>query len=171
MQPTEHQRGIAEMFKSKEHRIYYYNLKKDYEVLEAAASELVTELSEYSWDNLVEKFWGEIQYCVTQEWFNNPRVQKRIDNHEMAGSLESLIGVIDFYMWAERIPHCLYEAYEGYYKDEMAGDPEDTREWIIDKIAGHNPRERLSIYLRWNGVTNWDQQIFDFLLDSPLTKN
>ena len=154
------------MFKSKEHRIYYYNLKKDYEVLEAAASKLVTELSEYSWDNLVEKFWGEIQYCVTQEWFNNPRVQKRIDNHEMAGSLESLIGVIDFYEWAGRIPHCLYEAYEGYYKDEMAGDPEDTREWIIDKIAGHNPRERLSIYLHWNGVTNWDQQIFDFLLDS-----
>ena len=166
------------MFKSEEHRIGYHNLKQDYEVLEAAASALVTRLAEKNWDNLVERFWDEIQDCVTQEWIDNPRVQKRIEDHEMAGSLESLIEIIDFYEWAGRIPHYLYEAYEGYYEDEMARDlerpmeePEDTREWIIDKIAGHNPREQLSIYLHWNGIINWDQQIFNILFDFPLTKN
>lgn len=166
------------LFKSKEHQIGYNNLKQDYELLEAASNALVTRLTEKNWDNLVERFWDEIQNCVEDEWVENPRVQARIDNHEMAGSLESLIAIIDFYEWAGRIPHYLYEAYEGYYEDEMARDlekpmeePEDTREWIIEKIHGHTPREQLKVYLEWNGILGWQHCIENILLDFPLTKN
>lgn len=164
------------LFKSKEHQIGYNNLKQDYELLETASNVLVTNLTKKNWDNLVERFWDEIQNCVEDEWVENPRVQARINNHEMAGSLDSLIAIIDFYEWSGRIPHYLYEAYEGYYEDEMARDlekpmeePEATREWIIDKIAEHNPREQLKVYLEWNGILGWQHCIENILLGFPLT--
>lgn len=166
------------LFKTPEHRVGYFNLKKDYELLCTVSDALRTRLTEKAWDRLVEDFWTEMQNCVKDDWLEDPRVQRRIENDEWAGSLEGLMSVIEFYDWASRIPDYLYEAYEGYYEDEMARDlekpmeePEDTREWIIDKIAGHNPREQLKVYLEWNGILGWQNCIENILLDFPLTKN
>lgn len=62
----------------------------------------------------------------------------------------------------------LVEAYEGFYEDEMANDltvpmeePEDTRAWVEAKIRGHSARERLEVYLEWNGILGYTGRIWD----------
>lgn len=66
-----------------------------------------------------------------------------------------------------KISNDLIEAYEGYYEDEMAADltspmeePEDARNWAINKIISHTPKERLEIYLEWNGIIGYADRTY-----------
>ena len=67
-----------------------------------------------------------------------------------------------------QIANDLVEAYKGVYEDEMAGDltvpmeePEHETAWVEAKIRSHTPKERLAVYLQWNGILGWTERIWD----------
>lgn len=71
----------------------------------------------------------------------------------------------------------LIEAYKGFYEDEMRADFDEhfiehglgaakreqvfNLEWAEKKIRSHTPKERLAIYLEWNGILGWTDIIWD----------
>lgn len=61
----------------------------------------------------------------------------------------------------------LEEAYLGYYEDEMAADltvpmeePEHAKAWVLNKISLDTPKERLRVYLEWNGILGYSEVIY-----------
>lgn len=156
------------MFKSEEHRVGYENLLNDYEVLSAAANAVVTRLAEKNWDGLEERFYDEVMDCFEEQFLIKARAY--MGEEVTSGGLYGFFDAVDYYLWCNRVPHYLIEAYEGYYEDEMANDltvpmeePEHSRDWVLRKIHGHTPREQLKVYLEWNGIINWEAQIFRIL--------
>lgn len=55
------------------------------------------------------------------------------------------------------IPQYLINAYQGYY-DHLENS--DKEEKIKSLIRTHNPKERLAVYLVWNGIINHTEEIF-----------
>lgn len=51
------------------------------------------------------------------------------------------------------IPSYLIEAYKGFY--DMVLDE------AIEQISKDTPKEHLHVYLTWNGILGWDEQIFN----------
>jgi hypothetical protein len=61
----------------------------------------------------------------------------------------------------------LKEAYLGYYEDEMAADltalmeePEHAEAWVLKKISSDTTKERLRVYLEWNGILGYSEVIY-----------
>lgn len=160
------------MFKSKEHEAGFDRLRKDYDIFQAILGDNPTRLLDKTFDRFEEECWDNLVECLDQDWLDKPHVELRMENADGAGSLDGLFEVVDFYTWARSLPRSLIEAYEGYYEDEMARDltspmeePEHVREWVLTRIYNHNPRERLAIYLEWNGILGWTNQIIHILLE------
>jgi hypothetical protein len=72
-------------------------------------------------------------------------------------------------------PNYLIEAYEGYYEDEMAADltapmeePSDVRAWVENKIKEHSTKERLAVYLEWNGILGYTGIIYDLVTNTDI---
>lgn len=66
----------------------------------------------------------------------------------------------------KKIHNDLIEAYIGLYEDEFIGDAAlSTREsqvaWASDKIRRDPPKERLAVYLQWNGIIGYTGRIYD----------
>lgn len=76
------------------------------------------------------------------------------------------------------IPHSLLEAYKGYYEDKIHQDfpyssapppgkdydlyrEQFEKEWATEKIRNDLPKEHLRVYLAWNGIIGYDEQIFN----------
>lgn len=57
------------------------------------------------------------------------------------------------------ISNDLREAYKGYYEDSHNNPPSDR--WVEETIATHTPKERLDVYLTWNGIIGWTSRIFE----------
>jgi len=61
------------------------------------------------------------------------------------------------------IPNYLIEAYKGYYENNfehgIGGVPDLT--WVREKIANDLPKEHLRVYLEWNGILGWTEQIYN----------
>lgn len=60
----------------------------------------------------------------------------------------------------------LMEAYLGYYGEDenpSVTDPSvtDPRAWAEEKIKSHTPKERLEIYLEWNGILGYTSRIWE----------
>lgn len=69
---------------------------------------------------------------------------------------------------AERNPQIsndLIEAYKGYYEDEIRQSSYPTLgdylQAIATKIQQHSPKERLEIYLEWNGILGYTSRIWE----------
>lgn len=67
-----------------------------------------------------------------------------------------------------KISNDLMEAYRGYYEDEMAADltspmeePEHEIAWCKAKIMSDSPKERLQVYLHWNGIIGYTYRIYE----------
>ncbi|HEX9429604.1 MAG TPA: hypothetical protein VF944_04435 [Candidatus Bathyarchaeia archaeon] len=61
----------------------------------------------------------------------------------------------------------LVEAYKGFYEDEIARDEPVggefynlVDEWVEAKIRSHTPKERLEVYLEWNGIIGYTGRIW-----------
>ena len=65
----------------------------------------------------------------------------------------------------------LVEAYKGYYEDEydatqQHADGASSLEsaafdgWIANKIENDSPRDRLHVYLQWNGIIGYTDEIY-----------
>lgn len=68
----------------------------------------------------------------------------------------------------ESIGNDLIEAYKGYYEDEWMYeqgeyqvDPTIPDEWVIEKIMCHTPKQRLEVYLEWNGLIGYYSRIYE----------
>lgn len=80
-----------------------------------------------------------------------------------------------------KISNDLIEAYIGFYEDnyevqneykqfvnvegkggELAAQDFDSwlAEWIARKIKSHSPKERLEVYLTWNGIIGYTNRIW-----------
>lgn len=63
------------------------------------------------------------------------------------------------------ISNDLIEAYKGYYEDELEQVVPWTdaavNSWVIDKIRSHTPKERLEVYLEWNGILGYSSRIWE----------
>ena len=68
----------------------------------------------------------------------------------------------------------LYEAYEGIFEDELKSDflkqldredaltqPAFYTKWIGEKHDGHTARQRLEVYLHWNGIFGFTGSIYE----------
>ncbi len=55
--------------------------------------------------------------------------------------------------------HELIEAYQGYYEDAIES-VEDKRAWAVRKILADSPKERLHVYLEWNGILGYTESIY-----------
>lgn len=57
----------------------------------------------------------------------------------------------------------LIEAYMGYYENEWHADtPEDVRrEGVIKTIIDSTPKQRLEVYLEWNGILGYTNRIYE----------
>lgn len=53
----------------------------------------------------------------------------------------------------------LIEAYKGYYAEHE--DPNSTEQDVIKHIQSHTPKERLEVYLEWNGIIGYTGRIFE----------
>lgn len=63
-----------------------------------------------------------------------------------------------------RIGNDLIEAYKGSYEREDYPETMTDIEYdqvIYDKINGHTPKERLAVYLNWNGIIGWTDRIWE----------
>ena len=72
-----------------------------------------------------------------------------------------------------RICNDLVEAYKGFYEDEYDrlqihhdGASTSTEHhayhgWIVNKISSHTPKERLEVYLEWNGILGYTNRIWE----------
>lgn len=73
-----------------------------------------------------------------------------------------------------KISNDLVEAYKGRYEDEsvrpwtraesgytLMGPDEAIDKWVREKIASHTPRERLEVYLEWNGILGYTDRIYE----------
>ena len=61
---------------------------------------------------------------------------------------------------AERVkqpPQYLIEAYVGYYGDDMLNVSKET---VLPLIKAHSPKERLAVYLTWNGILGFTDEIY-----------
>lgn len=66
---------------------------------------------------------------------------------------------------SSKIGNDLIEAYKGYYEDEWrpTQDPqnqEDYDTWVRARIATDTPKERLGVYLEWNGIFGYTNRIW-----------
>ena len=69
------------------------------------------------------------------------------------------------------ISNDLIEAYKGYYEDEIEHDRkthsapcspgEYPTYWAKCKIQSHTPKERLEVYLTWNGIIGYTNRIYE----------
>lgn len=55
------------------------------------------------------------------------------------------------------IPRYLIDAYMGYYEDILVNVTEPN---IIELIQAHDPKQRLAVYLQWNGIIGWTDSIW-----------
>lgn len=77
-----------------------------------------------------------------------------------------------------KIGNDLIEAYKGYYEQEIDQDfpyhlaprsrleggqysEQFQKEWAIKKIRSHSPKERLEVYLEWNGILGYTSRIYE----------
>lgn len=61
-----------------------------------------------------------------------------------------------------RIANDLIEAYEGYYEDECTPTGElPNAEAVLNRILSHSPKERLEVYLEWNGILGYTDRIWE----------
>lgn len=69
-----------------------------------------------------------------------------------------------------KICNDLIEAYKGYYEDEIIRDYNQQQpiemagwesHWVANKIQSHSPKERLEVYLEWNGILGWTNRIWE----------
>lgn len=66
-----------------------------------------------------------------------------------------------------RIGDDLIKAYQGYYENQHSPDGrswfhgEPTREEAIEMIKAQSPKERLEVYLHWNGIIGWTNRIWE----------
>lgn len=81
---------------------------------------------------------------------------------------------------ANKIRNDLIEAYKGYYEDdretaqayekEFTGQNirQDFDQWLTERvkiqIIVDTPKERLAIYLEWNGILGYSDSIFDIAM-------
>jgi hypothetical protein len=57
--------------------------------------------------------------------------------------------------------NALREAYLGFYENELEHLSPEARTGEVRKlIAAHKPKERLAVYLMWNGIYGYTDQIF-----------
>lgn len=55
----------------------------------------------------------------------------------------------------------LIEAYEGFYEKELSHVSEDKRALgVASLIYAHTPKERLAVYLTWNGILGYTETIW-----------
>jgi len=67
------------------------------------------------------------------------------------------------------ISNDLIEAYKGYYEDDEGrrfwsnGIFQETLylEWVVLKIKSHSSKERLNVYLEWNGIIGYTSRIWE----------
>lgn len=68
-----------------------------------------------------------------------------------------------------QISNDLIEAYKGYYEREYEFEwdenipelDEPYTEWCKNKIQGDSPKERLEVYLEWNGILGYTNRIWE----------
>jgi len=72
-----------------------------------------------------------------------------------------------------KIANDLIEAYKGYYEDELERDHSRewpngpvtletyTFNWVDVKIRSHTSKERLEVYLHWNGIIGYTNRIWE----------
>lgn len=64
----------------------------------------------------------------------------------------------------EKFSNDLMAAYGGTYEREdypEAWTDEQYRQAIADKIKSHTPKERLAVYLNWNGIIGYTGRIWE----------
>lgn len=60
----------------------------------------------------------------------------------------------------------LIEAYKGYYENEWhpTEDPQNQKDYDVyvrNRIEADSPKERLEVYLEWNGILGYTNRIFE----------
>lgn len=73
-----------------------------------------------------------------------------------------------------KIGNDLIEAYKGYYEKEsilpwtnaeagyvLMGPDAAIDKWVREKIESDSPKERLAIYLEWNGILGYTNRIWE----------
>lgn len=156
---------MIKIFRDADTQAGFNLLREDFFAISQAFSETNSRLCDKGLNNIMDEIHDEMLTLLTDEC--REEIDKLIEANEDIGDVMDAVAYIE---WVNSVPHYLIEAYEGYYEDEMAKDltvpmeePEHVRAWVLTKLYGHTPKERLEIYLHWNGILGWTEQILKVL--------
>jgi len=64
-----------------------------------------------------------------------------------------------------KVSRALIEAYRGFYEKEVAHlDSAEAEIEIARLIVTHEPKERLAVYLMWNGIIGYTETIYSIAI-------
>lgn len=60
----------------------------------------------------------------------------------------------------------LIEAYKGHHGDALTlyylkEDGKSLDDWVKDRIMADTPKQRLEVYLEWNGILGYSSRIYE----------
>lgn len=152
---------MIKIFKDADSEVRFNRLREDFFAVSEAFAACESRLCDKTLSDLIVRIHDEMSMQLTDE--ADAKIIELVERDE---DVCDVMDGVDWLQWANAVPHYLIEAYEGYYEDEMAKDlthvieePEHSREWVLRKMWNHTSKERLEIYLHWNGIIGWTDQI------------
>lgn len=164
------------IFETTAHQSNFDSLLHDFSELTAVMSSIDDQFFVKSLDELLFNAEEAMILTLTDEAVGVINMLIDLDTENLSIEQSFVSDVIDgvsWLKWANKVPKNLIEAYEGHFEEEMKTDLANAGEksailaeyWALLKIYSDEPIERLCIYLGWNGIVGWTQNIFSVITE------